>query len=158
MICNIKYVHYIKENEKKFIETLTGLIEEIDYVSFEIIHNDCGLKLNFNIITSDLFQILRNKKFTFKSENIELEVDVGNDLFHFKSSVDGGKYGCYSSDSTYYPKFDIKTTGGKVIYDSIYSKLNEEFPIDKLIENEIEKEKEFNKLTRGRYKPKKYRV
>ena len=50
---------------KKFIETLTGLIKEIDYVSFEIIHNDCGLKLNFNI-TSDLFQILRNKKFTFK--------------------------------------------------------------------------------------------
>jgi len=29
MICNIKYIHYIKENEKKFIETLTELIEGI---------------------------------------------------------------------------------------------------------------------------------
>lgn len=118
------------------MKRITQLDQNIDDVKLTILNEDYGLKLKFRINPYDLVTLLKEKYLKYNSESINLLIDVNNDIFNFRSSVNGGKYAGYNDESTYFPKFEMNTCGAKVIYDCIFNEINNYYPVDKLIENE----------------------
>lgn len=151
MQCKIE-IEYYEQLEKEEIERITQIDQNIDCVKLIILNEDNGLKLKFYIKSYDLVMLLKEKYLKFNSEPIDLLIDVNNDIFNFRSSVNGGEYGCYNSASTYFPKFEINTCGAKVIYDCIFNEINNHYPVDKLIENEYKYQMKNNNIKKRWYK------
>jgi len=97
---------------------------DFDYCNITVSGN--GLNLTFGLTPWDIETILNLKPVHRKYERIQLTIDPIKDTFYFKSSVNGGEYGCCCDSSTYYPIFDLETKGGQQIYNELrneFSKL-----------------------------------